>query len=747
MVLAILVLLAAAIAGAGTLVSMVITGVAIAPGKPSIASMGRQLTERDGLQAAHAAGIGDDWPTGRGHVLLGAAGDVVANKAYVEPDGSFSPAPASFGLSLVALDARGLPVAAGQAAGSRTQRLELRDGAKIPDLLTESALASMRIVAVGPQQWTITVIPRALPAGAASLGVQIRSIGPTGSALRYIRAVLPDLIDIDGRWLLSAAPALRTITALPEMAGFSGAVLAHFGLNTNNWQRVTAVLPSSQGPIRLSVRAQHAAAPGAVDLPPISLPELSVPSPQFADALAAQVQHLAMGIEGWETRPGDPLNYTYEWARDGAYVLVALAASGNEAMAEQLAPHFFSKDYFGGFGAEADAPGLSLWMLDEIVSRDPGSDLAQRLWPQIEHKVELLQHCLDTDSRFWYAPPLPPFDDDPSHLPIELVCGPPVDGVVLGKMDNHFPVAYVAAVTFGGLSAAARLAERTGHAARAATWRSLAVNVEHAWAALAQSTKAQRRWQLLSALAHPHVLSEVAHDPGGSIRALNLMYHGYLCFECDTRYDSAALWPFGVGAAIEDSIRGRLEAHLAAKIGPSGEFTARPEWPYFDIELGHQLLLVGDRGHAWNVLQWFFDHQLAPGLYTWGEGSHETNGPGAWNDIRGWVDARDGVTPHYWMAAEMVLLQLDMLVHVAVPLPSRPNEPLRVQIGLGVPDDWLRTAFSVQGVLTRVGRICWRWDTSRLMVTVPDDSVRIEGSGPFAGHPLTHSKGICGPDS
>ena len=125
------------------------------------------------------------------------------------------------------------------------------------------------------------------------------------------------------------------------------------------------------------------------------------------------------------------------------------------------------------------------------------------------------------------------------------------------------------------------------------------------------------------------------------------MIRGYECFECDERHYSTALWPFGVGAPIEHAVRDQARARLATLMTREGEFRARPAWPYFDLALAHQLLLAGDSIGAWAVVNWFFRHQLAPGLYTWGEGSGPENGPGHWESIRGWIDTDDGVTPHY----------------------------------------------------------------------------------------------------
>jgi hypothetical protein len=71
-----------------------------------------------------------------------------------------------------------------------------------------------------------------------------------------------------------------------------------------------------------------------------------------------------------QTRPGDPTHYPQSWLRDGAYVVAALARSGRNDAALALVDEFDQRDFFGGYGPEADAPGLALWALAEVLDAE-----------------------------------------------------------------------------------------------------------------------------------------------------------------------------------------------------------------------------------------------------------------------------------------------------------------------------------------------------------------------------------------
>ncbi len=67
-------------------------------------------------------------------------------------------------------------------------------------------------------------------------------------------------------------------------------------------------------------------------------------------------------------------------------MIAGLARAGQLDVARQLVPYFAENDFFGGFGAEGDAPGQGLRVLEDVARRvhDPAFD--RGLWPHIERK-------------------------------------------------------------------------------------------------------------------------------------------------------------------------------------------------------------------------------------------------------------------------------------------------------------------------------------------------------------------------
>jgi hypothetical protein len=108
--------------------------------------------------------------------------------------------------------------------------------------------------------------------------------------------------------------------------------------------------------------------------------------------------------------------------------------------------------------------------------------------------------------------------------------------------------------------------------------------------------------------------------------------------------------------------------------------------------------------NTWKTLRYFWAHQESPGLYSYWEGEKEENSFGLWQHLRGWVEPKL-VTPHYWTAAEMLLLQVDMLAYVSEAGP----EPQLV-IGGGVPPEWIGKPFSASGLPTIAGVVDFSYD-------------------------------------
>ena len=129
-----------------------------------------------------------------------------------------------------------------------------------------------------------------------------------------------------------------------------------------------------------------------------------------------------------------------------------------------------------------------------------------------------------------------------------------------------------------------------------------------------------------------------------------------------------------------------LEAHWNKLREEQGGFRETPLWTYFDIAEAHQWLFLGRPECTWLTLHWYWDHQVLLGLYTWWEGSGEENTFHLWEQVRGWLKP-PYVTPHYWTAAETLLLQLDMLAYVDESKGGAPS----LAVGAGIPPDWCST--------------------------------------------------------
>ncbi|WP_165227088.1 hypothetical protein [Aquisphaera insulae] len=367
-----------------------------------------------------------------------------------------------------------------------------------------------------------------------------------------------------------------------------------------------------------------------------------------------------MGLLDLRTPPGEPTNYPLAWQRDGATVVAGLVRAGQVEVARQLAVYFAENDFFGGFGAEGDAPGQGLRVMEDVAVRvgDPGFDA--RLWPHARRKVELILRMASTDRpiRMPYVGPIVPINQKRDDL--DLVCEPAKDGRIVGRMDFGRPVSYVTGISYRGLVSAAALARRLKHDEESRRWLDAADRLRQAWLRAPQ-------WG-------------------------------------EDRTYISGLWPTWAAAPIKEEFGDRL----GARSDPARYLP----WTYFGAAVAHQWLPLGRPERAWESLGWFWDHQTSPGLYTWWEGDGEENTFHLWEGIRGWVKPPH-ITPHYWTAGEILALQVEMLAYVDESGP----EPVLV-IGGGIPSPWVDRAMSARGLPTSLGVVDWSWKDRRMEVHV-----------------------------
>jgi hypothetical protein len=622
----------------------------------------------------------EPWARGTGHVVLATPGSREVDKAYYEPGGSFSPAVGSFGVSLWLTDKQGnLKTTSDTIALSEIrQQLTWADGQTLPGILTETNYYQSLWSSTQPGYWTLN-LKNTQANSNTKVMVVIRSIGPAGGPIQSLDWNGQQL-RVNNRWLMTIDPAPVAVhlgkegakgwmterSTITQWKGDDGWGYARFELVNGRDGMVVIQDTASAAPIaKPTVKTTQAAL------------KLDLPDQQFAASLNAQVAHLMMGLVAQQTRPGEPTNYPLAWLRDGAYEVVGLARAGQLEVAKQLSTYFAENDFFGGFGPEADAPGLSIWTLEEVARRLNQPEYDKQIWPHIRRKAEFILEMLATDKpihRPVFGPIVPNVKKDPERT---LVTEAARDGLIIGRMDGHRPLLFVNAVSYRGLIDAASLADRVNQPADAKRWRAKAAELKQAW--------------------------EKAFKPPES--------------ENDRTYISG-LWPTWVAASHTDELLQGLEARWAKGRDAQGQFRTTPLWTYFDIAEAHQWLFLNKPDRVWSTLRWFWDHQASPGLYTWWEGSGEENTFHLWEAVRGWVYPSH-VTPHYWTAAEMLLLQLDMLAYID----ESANEPT-VVLGAGIPGAWLNKPMGVQGLPIPNGQLDWRWDGKQMYVKIRGSKVK-----------------------
>lgn len=628
-----------------------------------------QNNERAQIRDAMIDRSGDFWPRDEGHVPLGVGLDEAA-KAYVEPGGSFSPSVGSFGVSFWVRDVAGAVLRTSDTTPvDHTRSRFLSDGSGVE---SETPDYVVRWSRGGSGRWDMRLTPK------ARVEVAIRSVGPAGGPLTTIRRDGDALVLAD-RWRIESH-GLEIATIGVEERGWtepSRGEPAAEAREPDGWTYAFLRLSAGVSEARLSIVDAEAAPNDAPTTGPLlaggvsSGLVLDLPDSRFQESIDAQVAQILHGVVGDELRPGDPVNYPLAWQRDAAVQVVALVRAGRADAARVLVRHLAEQDYYGGFGAETDAPGLSLWAIAETARAvdDPAFEAAMA--EHVSRKAEDILAFIDPEAevrRDYLGPLTRPVADLDAHG----VAVPSEDGLIHGRMDWHDPYLSLTAISLHGLQEAAFLASRRGDAADAERWSAAAEALHATW-------------------------REHADDP-----EMN-----------NERTGVVGLSPTFVAAGLPE-FEAALERRWAETRDETGGFRERPLWTYFDIAHARQWAALGRPDRAWATLEYFWASALHPGLYTLWESDHEEGQIGFWRSVRGWSRPKH-VTPHYWSSAEMILLQTEMLAAA-----DRTPGAEAIVIGAGVPPEWLSQSMSAQGLITELGRVDWRWEDSVMRVRAPE---------------------------
>lgn len=635
-------------------------------------------SQRDIVKAQMNQRPNQPWPRGDGHVVLSWPGIEEKFKSYLEPGGSFSPTVGSFGISVWVLDRNGTLNATSDNLPMEkiNQKFINKNDLDLPLIETETDQYKLTWASPSPGTWEMNVFPKI---GDERIILAFRSVGPAGGPITSLVSKGASLL-INNRWEIIVKGTqphfflgeegnkdwIHEKTNIADWKGQSGWGYARLELVDNHpFQIFILDKEYKQNVINLGRE--------------VSKLKVNLPQSKFLDSLAAQSDHLLMSLVDHETRPGEPINYPLPWLRDGAYVVVGLAHAGYIDTALMLSKFFAEKDFFGGFGAEADGPGLAIWALDEVSKQLNNHDYDLYIWPHVVRKVNLILQMASTKKNLYKNVDGPILKDmmDKQYSEVTLVAEASRNGFIVGKMNNHRSLLFVNAVSYLGLVRAASLAKKLDHIEEERLWTEQANSLQKLWKEEFKTKESENE-------------------------------RTYIC----------GLWPTWVASICREEFFEKLKARWIEQRDASGSYLNRPLWTYFSIAEAHQWLYLGKTDKVWQTLNWFWSNQVSPGLFTWWEGDGEENSSGLWNSIRGWIKPKY-VTPHYWTAAEMLLLQLDMLAH----MDYSTKEPVLV-IGAGIPKDWIEEPMSVDNMVVDGNRISWNWDGKEMKVHFQDTPIK-----------------------
>lgn len=628
----------------------------------------------------------DPWQRSAGHVLLATPGSAVEGKAFHEPGGSFSPVPGSFGISIWMVDQQGNLKATSDSIPLSDIQQQFTNGSaqKIPGISTKTPFYESSWTAVKPGIWQLNL--KTAANSDTRPVVVIRSVGPAGGAIRSLDWDGQRLL-ISDRWTVRAIPRTARVylgsESTPNWTGEQstrshwddhyGWGYARIAFNQGNTWSLTIEdnQPiSDSNPPAFNVSSNLA---------------LNLPDAQFVDSLTAQVSHLTMGLVGNRTHPTDPISYPLPRFRDGAYQMVALARAGQLDIARQLSTYFAENDFFNDAVPAADIPALGIWALEQVASQLNQPEYDQWLWPHVRRKADLIGTMLSSNRPGYpvFSGARVPFSEYPDFLRVDLVAG---------KM-KHRPGsisldASASVMSYRALLDAAALADRLKQPQEARRWRTQAEAIKTAW--------------------------QEANRTGFSSL-------------------TNGLWPTWIAASEQAAMTQALQQRWDESRDSTGAFQGDPQALPDAIAEAHQWLLLKQPERVWATLKWFWANQDSPGLYTWGIDQNQLSEMplaqsfSQWHRFRGWMKS-SYATPHYWTAAEMALLQLDMLAYID----QSASTPTLV-IGAGIPEEWLKQPIGVKGLVVGNNLINWAWDGNRIKVEIQGKKMNVQAGSAFPG--------------
>lgn len=378
-------------------------------------------------------------------------------------------------------------------------------------------------------------------------------------------------------------------------------------------------------PAQYQARAQDHMAHWQIRLSRVGL---QVPDDHFGHAFYAGLQHMLTATVGDQARIA-PLAYPLPWLRDSVYIIRCFDLAGFHDIARAATEYCARNDFFGGFGAEGDAPGEGIWALVEHYRITGDKAWLERVYPAIRRKCEWVFRMRRAKKPIQVVTDTPVLAFAHAERAAGVICVPARDGILMGSMDHHIAKSWVNQWALCGLHEAAYAAHELGIESDAEAYEIEEAALRDALEAFIERTPAYFEWE----------------------RTVNSL-----------------LWPTRAWENAPQQIEAGFNTWWAKhRRSDEGGYQPEPYWLYFEFAQAHNALLLGQRERAWQVLQHRLRHQDLPGLYGWREGGqgvgtdNATRGVTLIPQLRG-CHKFESITPHGWSQAEMWLLQRSVLV-------------------------------------------------------------------------------------
>lgn len=409
---------------------------------------------------------------------------------------------------------------------------------------------------------------------------------------------------------------------------------------------------------------------------------IEVPDQRFREAFFTGLQHMLTAMVGDQARIA-PLYYPLVWLRDSVYIIRSLDQAGFHREARIASEFCGRNDFFGGFGAEGDAPGQGIWALVEHYRLTHDKEWLERNYAHIARKCDWIFRMRRATEPIRVVTDAPVLSLSHTYRTLGQICAPAEDGIIMGSMDHHIAKSWCNHWAIEGLRGAAFAARELGREEDAKRFTEEADELKEALRTFANKTEEYFDWQ---------------------------------------RTATSLVWPTRAWEEDAEGIAGKWDEWWEKNRGNGENYKPEKYWLYFESGQAHNGLRLGRREQAWRVAEHLLTNQDLPGLYGWREGkdgvgmANVMQGVTIVNDVRG-CQRLDSVTPHGWSQSEFWLLQRAMLL-----------EEWRDELLLfsGVPQEWLapgrRIAF--RGLPSWFGRI-----DAELVVDDDGKTARAEARG------------------